>query len=92
MALTLLFSGLIRLQRDVTLESVFIGEYQVPTEFLPHFGVAFGIFIQWMLSTRVLHVCRVFESSTLPVNVMRDMVRLNPPMINLFEPSGAAGS
>ena len=89
MALTLLFSGLIRLQRDVTMESVFIGEYQVPTEFLPHFGVAFGIFIQWMLSTRVLHVCRVFESSTLPVNVMRDMVRLNPPMINLFEPSGA---
>ena len=87
MALSLLFAGLVRLQRDITLDYVYIGEYQVPTGFLPHIGVAFGIFIQWMLVTRVLHICRLFESSTLPVPVIRDMVRLNPPMINLLESS-----
>ena len=88
MALSLLFAGLMRLQRDITLDYVYIGEYQIPTEFLPHMGVAFGIFVQWMLVTRVLHICRVFESTTVPVDSIRDMVRLNPPMINLFEQSG----
>lgn len=88
MALSLLFAGLMRLQRDITLDYVYIGEYQIPTEFLPHLGVAFGIFVQWMLVTRVLHICRVFESTTVPVDAIRDMVRLNPPMINLFEQSG----
>ena len=87
MALSLLFAGLVRLQRDITLDSVYIGEYQVPTGFLPHIGVAFGIFIQWMLATRVQYICRLFESSTLPVTVIRDMIRLNPPMINLLESS-----
>ena len=88
MALSLLFAGLMHLQRDITLDYVYIGEYQIPTEFLPHWGVAFGIFIQWMLVTRVLHICRVFESTTLRVDTIRDMVRLNPPMINLLEQSG----
>lgn len=88
MALSLLFAALMRLQRDITLDYVYIGEYQIPTAFLPHLGVAFGIFVQWMLVTRVLHICRVFESTTVPVDSIRDMVRLNPPMINLFEQSG----
>ena len=87
MALSLLFAGLVRLQRDITLDYVYIGEYQVPTGFLPHIGVAFGIFIQWMLVTRVQYISRLFVSSTLPVAVIRDMVRLNPPMINLIESS-----
>lgn len=87
MALTGLLGGLIHLQRDVNLDSVFIGEYQIPTEFLPHFGVAFGVFLQWMLATRVLHICRVFRATTLRVDTIRDMVRLNPPMINFFESS-----
>ncbi len=87
MALTLLFAGLMRLQRDITLDSVYIGEYQVPTSFLPHIGVAFGILIQWMLVTRVRHICRLFQSSTLKVQMIRDMVRLNPPLINLLEPT-----
>ena len=85
MALSLLFAGLVRLQRDITLDSVYIGEYQVPTSFLPHIGVAFGIFVQWMLATRVRSICRLFQSSTLRVQVIRDMVRLNPPLINLLE-------
>ncbi len=88
MALSLLFVALMGLQRDITLDYVFVGEYQIPTKFLPHLGVIFGIFVQWMLATRVLHICRVFESTTLRVDVIRDMVRLNPPMINLLEDSG----
>jgi len=87
MALSLLFAGLVRLQRDITLDYVYIGEYQVPTSFLPHIGVGFGIFIQWMLVTRVRYICRLFQSSTLQVQVIRDMVRLNPPLINLLESS-----
>jgi endonuclease YncB( thermonuclease family) len=81
-----LFAGLNQLASNVSAESIYIGEYQIPKSILPVASLAFAAFIFWLTSNRLRMLEQVLAGSHLPYKTVEEIFTLNPPVLNVFHP------
>jgi len=84
--LTVLFAGLNQLPGNVTSESIYIGEYQIPKSILPIASLGFAAFVFWMTSNHLKMLDQVLAETHMPFATVQEIFTLNPPVLNIFHP------
>ena len=82
--LSVLFAGLMQLEANARSDYLYLGEYQVPKSILPLIGASFALFVFWLTSNRLRMLHYVLSRSEFPNAVVRDLFRLNPPLLSVF--------
>lgn len=82
--LSVLFAGLMQLEVNARSDYLYLGEYQVPKSILPLIGASFALFVFWLTSNRLRMLYYVLSRSEFPNAVVRDLFRLNPPLLSVF--------
>ena len=82
--LSIFFVGLNQLDVNASTDHLFLGEYQVPKSIMPLAAVAFAVFVFWLTSNRLKVLELALKTSSLPEETVREIFRLNPPVLNVF--------
>ncbi|MEM7219436.1 MAG: thermonuclease family protein [Pseudomonadota bacterium] len=82
--LSVLFAGLMQLEVNLANDYIYVGEYQVPKSILPLSGAGFALFLFWLTGNRLRMLQYVLSRSEFPVRAVRDLFRLNPPLLSVF--------
>ncbi|MEM9741986.1 MAG: thermonuclease family protein [Pseudomonadota bacterium] len=83
--LTLFFVALAQLDTNANSEAIGLGEYQVPKSILPLGALLFALFVFWLTANRMRMLAYVLCSSRLPEDMVDEIFRLNPPVLNVFD-------
>ncbi len=65
--------------------AVALGEYSIPVAVLPATGLAFAMFVFWLTASRLRMLERALGDNDLTADLARDIFRLDPPVLNVFE-------
>jgi endonuclease YncB( thermonuclease family)/enamine deaminase RidA (YjgF/YER057c/UK114 family) len=61
------------------------GEYHIPVSVLPIAALAFAAFLFWLTASRLKMLERALGDDDLTAGLARDIFRLDPPVLNVFE-------